>query len=231
MSDTQTSRYERKFVISELSKPEIELVIKQHPAVFTEIYKERIINNIYLDTPNLTFYLDNAFGKSNRKKVRIRWYGDLFGNIEKPVLEFKLKTSAVGDKLSFSLKPFDLNGSFNIDTLHQVFRKSNLPAWVMEDILPLKPQLLNRYCRKYFRTIDKLFRATIDSNLVYQDISTRNNSFRNRMEDWTNTIVELKYSFEVDKQANNVTTNFPFRLTKSSKYVNGIEYFNSNVAV
>ena len=37
-----------------------------------------------------------------------------------------------------------------------------------------------------------------------------------------NKIVELKYKLEHDNLANKVTTQFPFRLNKNSKYVNGM---------
>ena len=97
------SRFERKFTVNRLSKQGIELVIKQNSAFFSKIYKQRYINNIYLDTPNLTFFFDNNAGKSNRKKIRIRWYGDMFGMISYPILEFKIKTGDVGNKFSFPL--------------------------------------------------------------------------------------------------------------------------------
>ena len=43
-------RFERKFLISQMSEPEIEAVVKSHPAMFSEIYHERHVNNIYFDS-------------------------------------------------------------------------------------------------------------------------------------------------------------------------------------
>ena len=225
------SRYERKFVISRLSKSGIEQIVKTHPSAFSEIFHERNVNNIYLDTPNLTYFLENVMGKSSRKKVRIRWYGDLYGRIEKPVLEFKFKAGAVGDKLSFRLHPFTLDKNFDQNTLLESFAASNLPDWVREDILPLEPHLLNSYTRKYFLSFNKKFRTTIDNHLIYHDISRRNNSFIKKSINETDIIVELKYNFKDDDMANSVSGNFPFRMTKNSKYVNGVEQFIQGIAM
>lgn len=230
-TELKKSRYERKFVVSRLKKENIEQIVKTHPAVFSEIYHERYINNIYLDSHNLMSYVDNNVGKSYRKKVRIRWYGELFGNITYPILEFKLKTGAVGDKHSFPLKPFVLDRNFNIDFLKNLFKISNLPDWVNNEILTLEPSLLNRYTRKYFQTIDKDFRLTIDSHLEYHDISRRNNNFIKHDINYINTVVELKYENNKDNRADFISNNLPFRMTKSSKYVNGIEKFHLNIAI
>jgi len=225
------SRYERKFVVSQLSKANIEQIVRAHPAAFSEIYHERYINNIYLDSHNLMSYIDNNVGKSHRKKVRIRWYGDLLGYIEHPILEFKLKTGAVGDKHSFFLKSFVLDKNFNIDLLKNIFKKSDLPDRVMDEILTLEPTLLNRYSRKYFQTIDKNFRLTIDTDLEYHDISRRNNNFIKHDINYIDNVVELKYENNKDNKADFITNNLPFRMTKSSKYVNGIEKFHLNIAI
>ena len=155
----------------------------------------------------------------------------MFGEVESPVLEFKFKSGAVGRKLSFLLKPFNLNLNFNIDILKGIFERSELPAWALYDILPLEPHLLNSYTRKYFRSFDKDFRVTVDNNMIYRNISRRNNSFTNHSINSTDIIVELKYNFDKDNLANSITNQFPFRLTKSSKYVNGIDCFSQGIAV
>ena len=225
------NRFERKFRINRLSKQEIELVIKQNSVYFSEIYKQRYVNNIYLDTPNLTFFFDNNVGKSNRKKVRIRWYGDMFGMISCPILEFKIKTGTVGNKLSFPLKSFKLDKNFSIDSLKYVFHNSNLPQWVLNQLDILEPTLLNRYKRKYFRSFDKIFRLTIDSDINYVNITSRINTFSNKCNEESDVVVELKYDIEKDDSAQQITNQFPFRMTKNSKYVNGISKFRTSIAV
>lgn len=227
----KNSRYERKFFLENFSPERAETIIKHNPARFTEIYHQRFINNIYLDTPKLTFFFDNVVGKSTRKKIRIRWYGELFGKIEKPVLEFKLKTGATGTKLSFPLHGFTLDRSFNQNTLNSVFLNSGLPGWVREELHTVEPALINRYSRRYFQSFDKLFRSTIDHQLKYIHVDRTFNSFSRVETDRSSVIVELKYDYENDKKASLITNRFPFRMTKSSKYVNGIELFRESLAL
>ena len=44
-------RYERKFLIQDATRSEVERSIKLHPALFSEIFHERSVNNIYFDSP------------------------------------------------------------------------------------------------------------------------------------------------------------------------------------
>src|SRR5688572_29998156 len=106
-------RYERKFLITNYSYKDVLQILKFHPACFSEIFEERSINNIYFDTPGLLHYYDNIEGSPDRLKVRIRWYGELFGPVDKPVLEYKIKKGLMGKKESHALRPFVLNEKFN----------------------------------------------------------------------------------------------------------------------
>ena len=104
-------RYERKFFITELSQYEVECIVKIHPAIFSEIHHKRFVNNIYFDSYNLKNFRENIEGATDRIKIRIRWYGDLFGYIKKPVLEIKIKKEFLNKKISIPIKPFILNNS------------------------------------------------------------------------------------------------------------------------
>lgn len=226
-----TYRFERKFVVDTLSRSGIELIIKQNPYAFSPIYHERFINNIYFDTPSLSYYFDNHIGKSKRKKVRIRWYGEFFGKIQRPVLEFKRKEGYVGWKETFKLKEFVLDKNFNMDYIKTIIQNSDVPEWVIPEVFKLEPTLLNRYTRKYLQSFNKKYRTTIDNDLIYRNISKQNNTFTKESIDSKSIIIELKYNFEFDNEAGEVSNFFPFRLTKSSKYVNGIGIFNNHLAV
>ena len=50
-----------------------------------------------------------------------------------------------------------------------------------------------------------------------------NNTFLNSYFDNASVILELKYDQEHDFGASHITSSFPFRITKSSKYVSGVE--------
>ena len=216
-------RYERKFLNSELNRYEIESLVKLHPAFFSEIHHQRFVNNIYFDTSNMSNYFDNVIGISQRLKVRIRWYGDLFGFIEKPVLELKIKKGFLGSKRKFPLDSFYLGCGYTLKAQQDIFAKSGVPDALTEYLKSLRFTLLNRYSRKYFESADHKFRITIDFDMEFYKIGTANNSFIEKFVDRKNTILELKYSDKHDEEARFITNHFPFRMTKSSKYVSGIE--------
>ncbi len=226
-----TSRFERKYVVHDMEYHAVIQQVKNNNAAFSDLYYPRYINNIYFDTCDMDFFFDNVSGKGSRKKARIRWYGDLMGRIEKPVLEFKLREGMVGNKISFELDGFVLDETISKGILDRVFESSKLPSWVLGVMKMLSPALLNRYHRQYFISFDGDFRITVDNELEYYLIGSNNNSF---MEKHTcdDTIVELKYHNKLDgKQAAEISNELPFRLTKSSKYVNGFELTHPGIAL
>lgn len=224
IKDIKKARYERKFLISELDKHEVEATIKSNPAMFSEIFHERPVNNIYLDSADLASYHDNVMGKDFRMKTRIRWYGDAFGMIKKPMLEIKIKNSELGSKRLFPLNPFIFDRNFSREFLiSEVISKSNLPAWVIDHVKSLKFALLNRYRRKYFESRDKNYRISLDFEFEFYAIGQQKNTFIGKIMQNDYVILELKYEREKDLGAQKITNSFPFRLTKSSKYVSGIE--------
>jgi SPX domain protein involved in polyphosphate accumulation len=216
-------RYERKFFVSELNKYEIESIVKLHPAMFSERYNERQVNNIYLDSFDMKNYFDNVSGKSHRMKVRIRWYGNLFGIIEQPVLEIKVKKGFLGGKISYPLEAFSMDSNLGIDSMQQLFRKSKIPDTLALIMRGLNFTVLNNYKRKYFESADRRFRITIDSKLNFVKLSHMKNSFLHMINDTISNILELKYDEGMDDYAEKITNLLPLRMTKSSKYIQGIE--------
>ena len=226
MSKLKNLRYERKFVISELHSYEIENLIKHHPAMFSEIFYERRVNNIYLDSMGRENYQEHLAGASQRLKIRIRWYGKVFGIIKNPILELKIKKNELGKKSFFQLKPFILDKDFSVKLLQKVFLKSDLPKWLIEKLRLYHPTLLNSYKRKYFISFDKKHRITLDKNQIFFKIKDIGNSFKERIANNDSCVLEVKYSLKDYKKAANIMQKFPFRLTANSKYLSGIDLFD-----
>ncbi len=227
MTETETSdspfRFERKFLISEYSFEEIEAMIILHPAMFREIHEQRYINNIYLESQGWDCYFDSVEGHGKRTKIRVRWYGDLIGSIARPVLEYKSKRGLVGRKRSFTLQAFTLINGFDQRSFDEVVDGSELPSDVQFDLSQLRPVLLNRYSRKYYQSADRKFRITLDTEVSFFHFL---GSFRGHAVSSIaprTTILELKYSIGDDDVVSKVTRLFPWRLSKSSKYVTGVE--------
>lgn len=227
MSPTQEQleplRYERKFLITDYSYSDVNQILKYHPACFSEIFHERSVNNIYFDTLGMNNYYDNVNGEQKRSKVRIRWYGELFGTIQNPVLEYKLKNGLLGKKKSYPLHAFILDTSFNKSQIINAIDASALPKKISDQLNTLQPMLLNSYKRKYFLSADKNFRITIDHHLIYYMIRYHNNTFINKSVDNNAIVVELKYDSALETEAKTVANAFPFALTKNSKYLQGLE--------
>ncbi|MFC1682222.1 VTC domain-containing protein [Nanoarchaeota archaeon] len=222
----EENRYERKFLVSNSSQQEVERIIKYNPAFFSEIFYKRRVNNLYLDSEEKHNYFDNVDGNVQRLKIRIRWYGNLFGFIENPILELKIKNGEVGRKIAFPLKSFSLNEDFSKESLWKIFDKSSLPSDIKEILRACIPSLLNSYQRKYFISYNKKYRITLDDDLIFFEIKSQGNFFNYKREEKDIVILELKYNLDNDLNAQNITQYFPFRLTKSSKYVSGVDLLN-----
>lgn len=197
--------------------------------MFSEIYEPRYVNNIYFDSVEMKNYFDNVDGVVNRTKVRIRWYGDLFGAIDKPVLELKIKKGVVGKKASFLLAPFSIDEYIDahsekqkqVPAMDEAVLGADIPAELQLQLCSMQVALLNRYHRRYYLSADRKYRITIDSELTFFEVCNR--VIGHRSVDRMNTVLELKYDLAQDRFAHRITNAFPFRLTRSSKYVNGIE--------
>jgi hypothetical protein len=216
-------RFERKYHIQEVPAWEVEHWVRRSPALFSEVFVPRHVNNIYLDSPQLGAYFENLQGIADRTKLRIRWYGPLLGPIRKPILEFKIKRGMVGTKEFFPLHPFSLEPGFGIQTLQVVFAQSDLPSSLRLELAAVEPTLINRYHRKYFVSADGHYRITIDTALEFYRVHRHHNRFLARATLPDSTVMELKYAGEIDRIDDRIANFFPFRVTRMSKYVTGVE--------
>ncbi len=205
-------RFERKYRIENLSMPHIMQIIKAHPASFYKLFPDRDINNIYFDTPNMTCLTDNLSGANIRKKYRVRWYGEDVKTVVSPKLETKYKENELGGKHILAVDTFSLS---NIQDIQKQVNK------LIPQQHTLQPVLLNSYTRSYWGTKDGKFRITIDSNLRFHSLLHSRNFSKYMHRDHV-VVVELKYEKEDEQYLKRITRFLPFRLSKNSKYVNGI---------
>lgn len=220
----RAERYERKFLVEELSLAEVRALVRLHPRLFYAPYPPRHVNNLYLDTADMEHYFDNVHGATRRRKVRVRWYGELFGEIERPVLEIKIKDGYVGTKRSYPLPGFCLAPGFGDGALQGVAAAAGLPPAACCELGCLRVVLLNRYHRRYFASRDGRFRLTLDTELAYYRANgALGNHFVHRQTSPCQVIVELKYGVDQEPEAHRVAGFFPFRMTRNSKYVQGVE--------
>ncbi len=213
-------RYEKKYIISKNEKYRISPLIRNNDLFFKPVFYPRIINSIYFDNDNLELYNQNIKGLSNRKKFRIRWYSDN----EYSKLEIKIKNGFLGTKKIYPLGPI-LNKNKEISfqkidkRISQIYRDMN-----SNSILSfLKPTLFVRYKRSYYQSKIKDFRLTLDEDIRYYKIDNKHLNKNPRKT--LNSIVELKYPADLDISELNSFSKFPFRYSKYSKYVSGMQFF------
>jgi hypothetical protein len=218
----QELRYERKFYVTDLHLSELMRSVHLNSAIFSEIYHQRQINNIYFDSLGFDSYYDNVDGATYRIKARIRWYGNTFDIAQQPTLEFKIKKGLMGYKRNFKLQDFEINSSLTKSILQEKMLNAVKEDDLRLYILNLHPVLLNVYTRKYFISFDKLVRLTVDSNLHYYPISSIGSGFLSSINDDKGIVVELKYDLETEERVNQLSAEFPFLMTKNSKYLQGL---------
>ncbi len=213
-------RYERKFEILELERSEVESILRFNPGLFREIFARRWVNNIYFDTWSNACYEETESGDSrSRTKIRIRWYGELRGAVESGVLEFKIRQGQVNHKVSFPLDPFEMRAGLHVATIRDLFRTARIPESLLHQVMKLEMVLVNRYSRSYYLSADQRFRATIDTDLTYRGADPRSGCQAEERK----VVLELKYDPSDDEEAHRITQHFPFRLTRNSKFVCGVE--------
>src|SRR5690606_14419777 len=85
----------------------------------------------------------------------------------------------------------------------------------------LQPALVNSYRREYFESNSARMRLTIDSDLAFShpDMWAKNYT----MQRLSATILECKYEHEQDARLADVVQNLPLLVTRSSKYVMGVQ--------
>ena len=220
--NARSFRYERKFFLTSLTKYHLTVMVRNHPCRFSESYPERHVNNIYFDTVGMSHLWDNVAGITPRVKVRLRWYGEFFGPVSKPVLEFKVKNNELGSKASFVMDPLTIDERLSLESVNDHFRRIDMPETLKEYLLSLRFSLMNRYRRAYFASRDGKFRITIDSDLEFMSPISPQRHFLHRAEREMTAILELKYDETYDDEAGVISNYFPFRMTKSSKYVSGM---------
>ena len=207
-------RYERKYRIENTAPHLVEQIVRMHPASFRTAYPDRQVNNIYFDTPSFAAFHENESGVAQRKKYRLRWYGPFLQIMEKLVLEVKIKENLLGYKESYPL------GNFSFQQLEAVSAQVNRK---IADYQLLLPTLMNSYQRSYWVTPNNKIRLTIDSQMYFHPLYKQRNFSKYHLHDPA-VIVEVKYDEKEESAAREIMQHLPFRITKNSKYVNGMTW-------
>ena len=205
-------RIEKKFIINSIYDDNIINLI-QNRIGFKEIYEERQINNIYLDDFNLSRFYANIDGNFLKEKWRLRWYGETFGSNKIVTLEQKSRAGNV------QFKKTEITSKVNIF--------NNMMTNIFYEKLPVKLKNLyiinfNKYNRRYFANKDKSIRITVDKNVSYSNIFKEEIFKINKTYKDKRIILEIKSVVNNEELLQNICQNLPLRVSRNSKYINGI---------
>lgn len=208
-------RFERKWVFKNNNHLPLINALIRSDLFFTSQYPVRKVNSIYFDTKNFISIRQNLDGISNKKKIRIRWYGDL-EKIINPYLEIKSKRGFETKKIIMDIKELENINLSNFKSLELVKQKVNLKLKMKKTIYPI---LTTHYEREYFISRDKHVRATVDYNL--KSIFVSNLSQSEIIKNYSHkSILEFKYPIGLDYYVRKNLRNITLRLSKNSKFVN-----------
>lgn len=160
-------------------------------------HEHNLVNNIYFDDKFISSAYEGIEGNSKREKKRIRWYN----NRKEYVLESKIKFSLSGYKNRELLASKSLSNA--IKEAEMICKKT--------------PIIQNSYFRRYY--FKENVRLTIDSSLKFCLPESEN------FKSFKKNIIEIKYN-TADIQFLDSITNEYLNLTKFSKYITGLRYFD-----
>jgi hypothetical protein len=215
-------RYELKMVTSRAMHSLVTSWLKVHPLGFYVCYPPRRVNNLYFDTPALDRYTENLGGTSERRKVRLRWYGhDVTGVTG--TFEVKCKRNKLGWKLSQRLpNPIDIADQ-NLPSLVATVREQLTDELRLQLDLSGLPVVINGYDREYYVSADNAIRVTLDFGLaVYDQRYATGANLRYATPVPDDMVVELKARADAGDGLREAVAGIPLRVTKRSKYALGI---------
>lgn len=196
--------------------------IRLHRAGFVTAYPRRVVNNLYLDTPDLNSLNANLQGVGSRQKLRLRWYGRSQSyTIAQPTLELKYKDNMLGNKKQEQLEcELDLRWEYG-RWLKTIWQAAS-PSWQHWLSAASQPTLLNSYQREYFVTPDGEIRATLDYDLrVFGQRTAAKPNLSTPSQLEPAIIVEVKCTPNQAERLEEVMAEFPVQRRRYSKYVNG----------
>lgn len=208
-------RFERKWLFKNNDYLTLINSLTRSKLFFRNQYPLRNVNSIYFDTHDYISIRQNLDGVSNKKKIRIRWYGEK-DVLTKPIIEIKSKKGFETKKESIPIKELDNLKLISIKNLKTIQDKLNLKLKQKKIIYPV---LTTHYEREYFISSNGKIRATVDYNL--KSIFLSNLSQIDIIKNFKNIcILELKYPTGLDKYVRENLKDISLRLSKNSKFVN-----------
>ena len=165
---------------------------------FVELHPTRIVNSLYFDNENLSFFVDSEEGVLPRKKIRVRWYDDDFNfTKETKISSIEGRYKSTKSSLHFT----NLNDLYEREFFDRSYGR-------------LKPKLYVSYEREYLQL--NSIRLTFDKNITYKFYKT---NFEFELRD-NECVMEIKVSENCSDDYINKFIIYP--TSRFSKYSRGV---------
>ena len=207
-------RYERKWVFNSIDHNQLFILLNRSNFLFTNQFSDRQVNSIYFDDENYTSIKQNIDGISEKKKYRLRWYGD-FKIITNPTFEIKSKKGFEVSKKNFDLPEMSNLNLLDYNDVEKIELLINNNFNFKNKLFPI---LTTHYLRSYFISSNKLVRSTVDRNL--KSLLLYKNRNLNIIKEYEDIILEFKYDLNLDEYVRSNLGNISSRFSKNSKFVN-----------
>ena len=119
MMQNKLNRYERKWVFSSTNVLFIINALLRSKFLFNFQYEKRKVNSIYFDDQNYSSIRENLDGVSEKKKYRIRWYGEK-NILTDPNFEIKSKKGFETKKTFLKIKELNNLSIIGYDNLEKI---------------------------------------------------------------------------------------------------------------
>ena len=204
-------RFEKKYNINNFESKNLINYIKSNSKLF-KIYPSRVVNSIYYDTHDLKFVSENLSGTSFRKKLRLRWYNNDFINAK---AEIKIKKNKMNAKVKRGI--VDLSNDNIVKNIRDLNKNESFKEMVFNYLSDeiLYPKIKVSYSRDYYYY--KGLIITFDKDLSFTDINDQK-----KIKKTDNCVFEVKFSSDKLDLYNQIVSDFPFRISRNSKYITGM---------
>ena len=215
-------RRELKFTTNEIYYSDIINWIKNNKVNFKKHFPKRLINSIYFDNYSYSSFKENIYGDSKKTKIRLRWYNTFFFSMD-GFFEIKKRDNIYNYKKTIKIPNLVIKLNSNFKEIIQTLKLNLEPIDTIElDARPF-PTIISQYTREYYIDFDKEIRITIDRNIKTFDQRLSNKiNLKNEITIPNLMVVEFKFKDASINKLLNSFNNFPLRLSKNSKYINGI---------
>jgi len=209
------NRFERKWIYKSGNYLTLINSLIRSNFFFCIQYPKRRVNSIYFDSSNYSSIRQNLDGVSNKKKIRVRWYGEE-NKLIKPLLEIKSKKGSETKKENYNINELNDLKFPNFKNLEIIKSAINNKIKTKKIIYPV---LTTHYDRQYFISSNGKIRATVDYNL--KSIFLKNQSQLDIKKNFPFvSILEFKYATKLDKYVRQNLKEITLRLSKNSKFIN-----------